>query len=42
VVVEVDPGSRFLEMVGTMFGLARDGKVDVRGVPHSTHADSAS
>jgi mannose-6-phosphate isomerase-like protein (cupin superfamily) len=33
VVVEVEPGSRFTEMVGTMFGLARDGKVDKRGVP---------
>lgn len=35
-VVEVDPGSRFVEMVGTMFGLARDGEVDKRGVPHPT------
>lgn len=34
VVVEVDPGGRFVEMVGTIFGLARDGKVDKRGVPH--------
>lgn len=34
VVVEVDPGDRFVEMVGTMFGLARDGKVDRRGLPH--------
>ena len=25
---EVDPGARFTEMVGTFFGLARDGKVD--------------
>src|ERR1043165_688338 len=33
VVVEVDPGTRFVEMVGTMFGLARDGKVDRRGLP---------
>lgn len=34
VVVEVDPGDRFGEMVGTMFGLAREGKVDRRGLPH--------
>jgi len=33
VVVEVDPGARFVEMVGTMFGLARDGKADRRGLP---------
>ena len=31
--VEVAPGARFAEMVGTMFGLARDGKVDRRGLP---------
>jgi mannose-6-phosphate isomerase-like protein (cupin superfamily) len=34
VIVEVDPGTRFVEMVGTIFGLGRDGKVDKRGVPH--------
>jgi len=34
VVCEVDPGGRFTEMVGTFFGLARDGKVDRKGVPH--------
>jgi hypothetical protein len=34
VVAEVDPGGRFTEMVGTFFGLARDGKVDKKGVPH--------
>jgi mannose-6-phosphate isomerase-like protein (cupin superfamily) len=34
VVVEVDPGERFVEMVGTFFGLARDGKVDRKGLPH--------
>ena len=34
VVVEVDPGARFVEMVGTIFGLARDGKVDKKGMPH--------
>ncbi|HEU5104291.1 MAG TPA: cupin domain-containing protein [Solirubrobacterales bacterium] len=33
VVVEVDPGDRFVEMVGTFFGLARDGKADRRGLP---------
>lgn len=33
VVVEVDPGKRFTEMVGTMFGLARDGKADKKGAP---------
>jgi mannose-6-phosphate isomerase-like protein (cupin superfamily) len=33
VVVEVDPGARFVEMVGTIFGLARDGKSDRKGVP---------
>lgn len=34
VICEVDPGGRFSEMVGTFFGLARDGKVDKKGVPH--------
>jgi len=34
VVVEVDPGERFVEMVGTFFGLARDGEVDRKGMPH--------
>jgi quercetin dioxygenase-like cupin family protein len=34
VVGEVDPGTRFTEMVGTFFGLARDGKVDSKGIPH--------
>jgi mannose-6-phosphate isomerase-like protein (cupin superfamily) len=33
VVVEVDPGTRFVEMVGTLFGLARDGKVGSKGLP---------
>ena len=33
VVVEVAPGDRFVEMVGTLFGLARDGKVNRRGLP---------
>jgi quercetin dioxygenase-like cupin family protein len=31
--VEVSPGVRFVEMVGTMFGLARDGKVNTKGMP---------
>lgn len=34
VVVEVDPGDRFVEMIAALFGLARDGKVDRRGLPH--------
>lgn len=34
VVVEVNPGARFVEMVGTFYGLARDGKVDGKGMPH--------
>lgn len=34
VLVEVNPGARFVEMVGTFFGLARDGKVDKKGMPH--------
>lgn len=33
VIVEVDPGEGFVEMVGTMFGLARDGMVNRRGLP---------
>ncbi len=33
VLVEVVPGRRFTEMVGTMFGLARDGKVSPKGMP---------
>ncbi len=32
-VVEVDPGDRFIEMVGTIFGLARDGKTNSQGLP---------
>ena len=34
VVVETNPGVRFGEMLSTFFGLARDGKVDSKGVPH--------
>lgn len=33
VIVEVDPGERFVEMVGTMFGLARDGRTNRKGLP---------
>jgi mannose-6-phosphate isomerase-like protein (cupin superfamily) len=33
VIVEVAPGDRFVELVGTFFGLARDGEVDPKGVP---------
>ena len=33
VLVEVVPGVRFGEMVGSMFGLARDGKVNAKGLP---------
>jgi quercetin dioxygenase-like cupin family protein len=33
VVVEVAPGDGFVEMVGTLFGLARDGKANRRGLP---------
>lgn len=33
VVVEVDPGIRFVQLVGTLFGLARDGKSTKQGLP---------
>lgn len=33
VMVEVCPGVRFGQMVGSMFGLARDGKVNRKGLP---------
>jgi quercetin dioxygenase-like cupin family protein len=33
VIVEVVPGVRFSEMVASMFGLARDGKVSPEGMP---------
>jgi quercetin dioxygenase-like cupin family protein len=32
-IVEVDPGDRFIEIVGTIFGLARDGKTNDKGLP---------
>lgn len=34
VVVEVAPGDRFIEIVGTLFGLARDGKTNEEGLPN--------
>ncbi len=33
VVVEVEPGIRFVQLVGTLFGLARDGKSTKQGLP---------
>ncbi len=38
VVVEVTPGERFTRIVATTFGLARDGHVDGRGLPHLLQA----
>jgi mannose-6-phosphate isomerase-like protein (cupin superfamily) len=38
VLVEVTPGDRFTRLVGTTFGLARDGSVDARGLPHLLQA----
>lgn len=38
VVVEVSPGERFTRIVATTFGLARDGHVDARGLPHLLQA----
>ena len=32
--VEVTPGERFLHMIETLFGLAREGHVNRRGLPH--------
>jgi mannose-6-phosphate isomerase-like protein (cupin superfamily) len=32
--VEVTPGERFAHMIETLFGLARDGHVNKRGMPH--------
>ncbi|MBK8294776.1 MAG: cupin domain-containing protein [Solirubrobacterales bacterium] len=32
--VEVTPGERFVQMLETMFGLAREGHVNTRGVPN--------
>lgn len=33
VIVEVAPGLRFVEMIGTLFGLARAGKTNAKGMP---------
>jgi mannose-6-phosphate isomerase-like protein (cupin superfamily) len=38
VLVEVTPGERFVRIIGTTFGLARDGRVDARGLPHLLQA----
>jgi mannose-6-phosphate isomerase-like protein (cupin superfamily) len=38
VLVEVTPGERFLRIIATTFGLARDGQVDARGLPHLLQA----
>ena len=38
VLVEVTPGDRFVRLIGTTFGLARDGHVDARGLPHLVQA----
>ena len=32
--VEITPGERFLHMIETLFGLAREGHVNKRGLPH--------
>ena len=32
--VEVTPGERFVHMIETLFGLAREGHVDKRGMPN--------
>ena len=38
VLVEVTPGERFVRIIATTFGLARDGHVDARGLPHLLQA----
>jgi quercetin dioxygenase-like cupin family protein len=38
VLVEVAPGDRFVRVVTTTFGLAREGRVDARGLPHLLQA----
>jgi mannose-6-phosphate isomerase-like protein (cupin superfamily) len=38
VLVEVTPGDRFVRIITTTFGLARDGRVDARGLPHLLQA----
>lgn len=32
--VEITPGERFVHLIETLFGLAREGHVDKRGMPH--------
>ncbi len=32
--VEITPGERFIHMIETLFGLAREGHVNKRGMPH--------
>jgi quercetin dioxygenase-like cupin family protein len=34
VIVEIKPAARFEQMVGTLFGLARDGKTNSKGMPN--------
>lgn len=34
VIVQVEPGARFEQMVATLFGLARDGKTNSKGMPN--------
>src|SRR3954451_14150617 len=38
VLVEVTPGERFVRIVATTYGLARDGDVDAHGLPHLLQA----
>ena len=38
ILVEVTPGDRFTRVVATTFGLAADGHVDARGLPHLLQA----
>jgi mannose-6-phosphate isomerase-like protein (cupin superfamily) len=38
VVVEVAPGARFEEMIKNLYGLARDGKTDAKGMPNLLQA----
>jgi mannose-6-phosphate isomerase-like protein (cupin superfamily) len=38
VLVEVVPGDRFVQVITTTFGLARDGRADARGLPHLLQA----
>ena len=32
--VEITPGERFVHMIETLYGLAREGHLDKRGMPH--------